>query len=226
MKGLQKVGAIGALVMALYFFLILLFVIVILPGKGFTTPESFNDPAKALASWTSSPILYLFNMLDLAFAVGLTLVVSALDERWRQNESGAVRLSAAAGVVAIPLILARGMTAIIGMPQLASVYASNQASASAAYLSVNAVIGALGFAAVFAFGWWLVLVNWSALKMSALPKPLCYVGLVFGAASILFFAIQLLAPVTLVLGLVWTLWLGIVLWREPASMAAPGMAKT
>jgi len=52
------------------------------------------------------------------------------------------------------------------------------------------------------------------------------VGLVFGAASILFFAVQLLAPVTLVLGLVWTPWLGMVLWREPTSMAAPGMAKT
>ena len=226
MKSLQKVGSIGALVLALYFFLILLFVTVILPGQGFTTPESFNDPAKALASWTSSQILYLFNVLDVAFAVGLTLVVSALDGRVRRNESDTLRLSAAAGVVAIPLFLAAGMTAIIGTPQLASTYARNQASASAAYLGMNAVLGGLHFSSAFAFGWWLVLVNWNALKMSALPKPLCYVGLVFGAASILFFAVQLLAPVTLVLGLVWTPWLGMVLWREPTSMAAPGMAKT
>ena len=56
MKGLQKLGGIGALVMTIYFFLILLFVIVILPGQGLGTLEASNDPAKALASWTSSPI--------------------------------------------------------------------------------------------------------------------------------------------------------------------------
>ena len=226
MKGLQKVGGVGALVMTIYFFLILVFVVVILPGQGLGTLVASNDPAKALASWTSSPILYLFNLLDLPYAVGLTLVVLALYERLQRNESGAVRLTAAAGMVAVPLFIATGMTAIIGMPQLVSVYAQNQASASAAYLGVNAVNGALGLSAVFAFGWWLLLVNWQALKMSVLPKPMCYIGLVFGVACILFFAIQLLAPVTLVLGLVWTPWLGIVLWRQPASMAAPGMAKT
>src|SRR6266550_1594290 len=74
----QKLGATGALLMGIYFVWILVFVIVLLPGQGLTTPEDLNDPVKALLSWSNSPVLYLFNLADLLIAIALALVVPAL----------------------------------------------------------------------------------------------------------------------------------------------------
>jgi hypothetical protein len=218
MKDLQKAGGSGALLQALYFFAILLIVALILPGQGFTGLDALNDPARVLPFWSTSPVLYVLNLLDLPNAVGLTLLVLALDERLHHGAATQIRLATAAGLVAVSLFLATGMTAIIGMPPLASLYPRNATGASAAYLAVNAVNGALGFAAVFAYGWWLVLANWAALKINGLPTPVSYLGLLFGGICILFFAIQLLAPLTLILGLVWSVWLSVVLLRDRAHM--------
>ena len=80
-------------------------------------------------------------------------------------------------------------------------------------------------AAIFASGWFVFLASWAALR-GGLPKILSYLGLLFGAVSILAFAIPPFILIGVLLGIVWGIWLGIVLLREPASMAAPGMAKT
>jgi hypothetical protein len=208
----------GALLQALYFVWILAFVFAVLPAQGFTTPEALTDPIKGLTSWANSPALYLFSFADLIFAAGLALTGLALYTQLSRKDSSGVQLGTLAGFVAVPLFLATGMTAIIGIPQILRMYQDNPNGASAAYAAVNALNSALGFAAVFAYGWWLEFVNWKALRTGALPKPLASVGLVLGAACILFFAIQLLAPITLVLGLVWSLWLGIVLLRSAMSL--------
>src|SRR5919198_3478890 len=153
MNNLQKIGGIGALMMAIYFVWILAFVFAVLPAQGFTTPEALTDPVKGLTSWANSPTLYLLSFADLIFAAGLALTVSALYAQLRHKDaSGIVQLGTVAGVIAVPLFLATGMTAIIGIPQIMSM---DPNVASAAYAAVNALNTALGFAAVFAYGWWL-----------------------------------------------------------------------
>jgi hypothetical protein len=223
MNSLQKLGSLGALSMTVYFFAILMFVLVILPGQGLGTEAALNDPSQVLPVWSNSSVLFWFNVVDLPFALGLALVVLALYERVQDSTSNLARLARLAGIVAIPLFLATGMTAILGTPPLARIYEQNAASAGAAFLAVNALHSGLGLAAVFAFGWWLVLGNWSVLQSHALPKPLGYVGILFGVSSILFFLFPVLAPVTLILGLVWSPWTGIVLLRSQAA-TANGMA--
>jgi hypothetical protein len=217
MNSIQKIGGIGALMQALYFVWILAFVFVVLPAQGFTTPEELIDPLKGLTSWATSPALYLLSLADLIFAAGLALTALALYARLRSEGANGVQIGTVAGLVAVPLFLATSMTAIIGIPQIIKMYPQDPNSASAAYAVVNALNTALGFAAVFAYGWWLEFMNWNALRAGILPKPLALMGLVLGVACILFFAIQLLAPITLVLGLVWSLWLGIALLRNAMS---------
>jgi hypothetical protein len=219
MNRIQKIGGIGALLQALYFVWILVFVFVVLPAQGFSTPEALTDPVKGLTSWANSPALYLLSFADLIFAAGLALTASALYVQLRHKDaSGSIQLGTVAGLVAVPLFLATGMTAIIGIPQIMSMDPNDPTVARAAYAAVNALNTALGFAAVFAYGWWLEFVNWNALRTGALPRPLALVGLVLGVACILFFAIQLLAPITLVLGLVWSSWVGVVLLRNAMSL--------
>jgi hypothetical protein len=219
MNSIQKIGGIGAVMMATYFVWIFTFVFAVLPAQGFTTPEALIDPVKGLTSWTNSPALYLLSLADLLFAAGLALAVLALYARLRSESASGVQIGTVAGLVAVPLFLATGMTAIIGIPQIIGMYQDNPNGASAAYAAVNALNSALGFAAVFAYGWWLGFVNWNALRAGTLPKPLALVGLVLAVACILFFAIQMLAPITLVLGLVWSLWLGIVLLQSAMTTA-------
>lgn len=218
MNSIQKIGGIGAVIMTVYFIWIITFVFAVLPAQGFTTPEALTDPVKGLTSWINSPALYLLSLADLIFAVGLALTALALYAQLQSKEASGVQIGTVAGLVAVPLFLATSMTAIIGIPQIIRMYQENPNAASAAYSAVNALNTALGFAAVFAYGWWLEFVNWNALRTGALPKPLAWIGLVLGVACILFFAIQLLAPITLVLGLVWSLWLGIVLLRSTLSL--------
>jgi hypothetical protein len=214
MNSIHKIGGIGALLQTLYFMWILAFVFAVLPAQGFTTPEALTDPVKGLTSWANSPALYLFSLADLVFAAGLSLTALVLYAQLRSEGARSVQIGTVAGLVAVPLFLAAGMTAIIGIPQILRMYQDNPNGASAAYAAVNALNSALGFAAVFAYGWWLGFINWNALRMGALPKPLALVGLVLSVACILFFAIQLLAPITLILGLVWSLWLGVLLLQS------------
>jgi hypothetical protein len=68
-------------------------------------------------------------------------------------------------------------------------------------------------ASIFAAGWWALLASWAGLQ-GGLPKILSYLGLLFGAAAILSFAIPPLNPLSALLGIVWSAWLGISLLRE------------
>jgi hypothetical protein len=130
------------------------------------------------------------------------------------------RPATAAGLVATGLFLATGMTALIGIPPLARLYPSDATAAGAAYLAVNGINAALGYAAVFAYGGWLLLANWAALKLASFPKLLAYLGLLLGAVCVVFFAVPLVAPLTLILGLAWSAWVSAVLLRERTRMAA------
>ena len=53
--------------------------------------------------------------------------------------------------------------------------------------------------------------------MSQLAKPLGYLGLVFGAAGALSFLAPPLTLLGAVLGIIWSVWLGLVLVREPVA---------
>jgi hypothetical protein len=77
-------------------------------------------------------------------------------------------------------------------------------------------------AGIFASGWWAFLANWAALR-GGLPRFLSYIGLLFGVLGILAFAIAPFGLLGAVVGIVWAVWLGLVLLREPASMAASAM---
>ena len=69
---------------------------------------------------------------------------------------------------------------------------------------------------LFALGWWVFLASWAALRAGALPRWLNYVGLLTGAVEIMGFIVPL-QPLSPLLQLVWSAWLGITLLREKAA---------
>jgi len=223
MKGLQKIGAIGALLLGVSFVLLILGDAVIEPSLGLNSPADGMNPAKVFPVVATLRLVFSIPIL---FGVATSLTALALDERLQARAPAVMRISTAAGLIAAGLFLAAGIFSFVGLPELAGVYADNPASVTPAVFAVaDAVATGLLAAAVFASGWWALLASWAALP-GGLPKILNYVGLLFGAVSILAFVIPPFLAVGGFVGLVWAFWTGIELLREPAGMAASPVARS
>jgi succinate dehydrogenase/fumarate reductase cytochrome b subunit len=139
--------------------------------------------------------------LSAATAFGL---IFALWKRLRDSAPKAMHIATVFGLLAVGLLLANAALSLFAVSQAAS-RSQNMADGD----TLNRVIGILGMGAIMVNGVWYLLVNWSARKSGSLPLGLCWLGLIVGAASL----VPFLALGVLVLGIVWAVWLGIVLWN-------------
>jgi len=216
MNNSQKAAGIGAVLQAAFFVIVLLLILGVLPGFGLQGPNDFADPAKVLPFVVNQPFVafWLFPG-DILFAVFLILTVMGLYERLQSSSPTLMRLATAAGLVATTLILANG-TIGNSVVQLARNYPQNRDAAETAFLTLSLVSSngvGLVSGGIFAYGWWALLVSWVALQAGTFPKALNYVGLLFGLAGIGAIFILPLGFLGPVVGIVWCLWLGVVLLR-------------
>jgi hypothetical protein len=213
----QKAGGIGALLQGLFFLFVLALIFTVLPGFGFQDPSDFADPAKVLPFVASQPVVaFMLFPGDVLFAVFLIVSVLGIYDRLHTNSPALIRLATAAGLVAAALILANG-TIGNSVLQVARDYAQNPASAATTFriltlVSSNGV--GLVSGGIFAYGWWALLISWAALRTGNFPKPLNYLGLVFGAAGLLAIAVPPLGFLGPMAGVIWCVWFGTVLLRE------------
>jgi hypothetical protein len=216
MKGVQKVGGVGALLFGLSFILLIVSNAVIQPSLGITGPADGINPAKVFPVVATLRLVFAIPIL---FSIAVSLTTLALDERLHTRAPAQMRIATVSGLAGAVLFLSSGMFAFVVLPELASVYAQNAVGVTTADLALaDGVATGLLTAAIFAAGWWVVVASWVALP-GGLPKALSYIGLLFGTVSILAFIIPAFSIVGAFVGIVWTLWLGMVLWREPAPMA-------
>ena len=219
MKSLQKIGGLGALLFGVSFVLLIVSNAVIQPSLGINGPADGINPAKVLPLASTFKILFSIPIL---FAIGVSLTALALNERLQERAPALLRIATASGLGGAVLFLGAGMFAFIALPELASVYSQNSAGVTTADLALaDGVDTGLLTAAIFASGWWVLLASWAALQ-EGLPKILNYLGLLFGAMSILAFAIPPFSIIGAFVGIVWAFWLGYVLLTQPATMAAQG----
>ena len=215
MKNSQKAGGLAAITQAILFLAILIFIFVVLPSVGLAGPEAFNNPELVLASAVQSPALALFHWLDVAFAITTVIIVLVVHERLQASSPTLIRFATTAGLAAAVLLLLLGMVEFSAVSELARLSVQNSADAKTAFIAVNAVINSLRSAHTFAYGWLILLVSWVALQSGGtLPKPLSYLGLLFGIMGILTFAVPLFGFLGIIVGLIWFGWLGMVLLRE------------
>jgi hypothetical protein len=210
MSALTKAAGYAALLQVVVLVALFVLYLVVLPGSGASGPNAFYD-SKTLSA---APVLQAIAALNLPIAAITLLVALALFDRLRGQAPGLIWLATAAGLIATALLLASGAIGFKGLAVLAG--APDRAGAGIALPALAGVMGGLDDAGLFALGWWVFLASWAALRAGALPRWLNYLGLLVGALYIVSLIVPT-QPVSPLLQLVWSAWLGITLLREKSA---------
>ncbi len=210
MRNLQKAGGAASLLNAS---IAIANIVVVFGVLGAAVAAS---PARVAGIVTTQPApLLLLEFFKILSALAALITVLAVHQRLHRNASQWVKRATIAGVISAILLFTAG---IVGAIAIALAHRSDGAGQSAGvswYLTLNATINGLGLAAVFANGIWYLLVSLAAISMGWLPRILCYLGVPLGVASMMAFVLPPVALLVLLLGLVWAIWLGVFLLREP-----------
>ena len=210
MKASQQAGGYAALVQAAAFLLSPINFIVLLPSLGID-PTAIPDPAKIL-SVVNSPILYVGSLIQILLAATVVIIALTLYDRAGGNGSNRMRWAVAAAVIGSTLLLSAAMINVGSLRTLPGIPAEYQANL---LLTARVIGDALLAAAFFAVGWSFVLAGWAALQHGGLPPSMSILVVLGGIAAILTFIIPALRPLTAIVNLLWSLWLGIMLLRQP-----------
>lgn len=212
MQRFDQMGSFGALLLAGALLGYALFELVLLPAGGFPT----KDVEVILAGAST---LRIGHWLKFADALALALLAVVVHARLREIAPVVAQLATVAAVVAVALFLASGMLGLRILAVAEQTYSADPAEAIAT-IDLRTVTIALFDAATTAAGCFGLLFSLGALLAGRLPRALCITGLAFGA---LFAVNPLLTDelliVTVVLAVLWSLWLAVVLWRGATAGA-------
>jgi hypothetical protein len=208
---LQKIGGVGSIGSACLCAIYLVFFFLVFPSLGLVGPNDWIDPVKGIAAASALAITYfLFNLESILMSIAFILIVLGLRERMQASAPNLMRIAVIGVSVSCALWLATGLIAIVGMPSIIS------AKDASAYRAVMGAVLGLGIAGDHATGWALLLIGWAALKTKGLPRILSYLSVLEGIVMILEFVVQPFLLVGLFLGIIWGVWLGVVLLRSKA----------
>jgi hypothetical protein len=135
------------------------------------------------------------------------------------------------GVIWSGLVLAAGMIANLGLGTVADLHAVDPPAAEPVWAALDTVQNGLGGGNELVGGLWVLLVSIAALRMAALPRGLCGLGVVAGAAGVAT-VVPAFEAVGAVFGIgliVWFSWAGLQLIRSPALVAGysePSITRT
>ena len=208
---LQKIGGVASIGFACLCAIFLVFHLVVFPRLGLVGSSDWIDPVKINAAWNTSPITFvLFNFEPILFSIALILIALALRERMQAGVPNLMQIVFIGVSIACALLLAAAIIEITVSPTIAS--AQNLSTRRA----VTAMYLGLIFAGDHAMGWVLLLIGWAALKTRGLPRILSYLTMLYGIVLVLEFAVHPFMDVGVILGIIWGVWLGVVLLRSEA----------
>ena len=208
---LQEIGGVGSIGFACLCAIFLVFFLLVCPRLGLVESSDWIDPVKINAAWSTSPItLALFNLESILFSIALILIALALRERMQAGVPNLMQIVFIGVSIACTLLLAAAIIEITVSPTIA--IAQNLATRRA----VTAMYFGLIFAGDHALGWVLLLIGWAALKTRRLSRILSYLLMLYGIIAIFEFAVHPFMFVGVILGIIWGVWLGVVLLRSKA----------
>ena len=219
MKTLQKFGGLAAFYLAAAYLAGIVVFLVVLDYP------SITDPAQKVALLVEKQmVIFSTNLLMYVFfGVFLVVLSLALYDRLKSGAAALTQVATVVGVLWAGSLVASGMIANAGIAPVVALYAEDPSQAALTWLGIETVANGIGNGnGEILGGLWTLLISWAALRTGGLPKGLNILGLLVGAVGILSL-IPGLTDLTGLFGisqLIWYVWLGIVLLRNNASMAA------
>ena len=217
MKDLQKVGGIAALYSGLAYVVGMVGFLVVVGW-----PE---DPVQQVAIMVDNQaVLYiLYLIVYVIWGFVLVPLTFALYERLKAGSPAIMQTATAIGLIWAAIIIAAGMIFTTGMANVVDLYGKDPAQASTVWLAIDSVFGGLGGSNEVVGALWTLLVSWAALRSGGLPKALNYLGVAVGVGGLISI-IPAIATLTIFVfafgGIVWFIWLGIVMLRSKTIATA------
>lgn len=159
--------------------------------------------------------------LYLAFGVALTILVVTLHRYLARGSDTepTMQIASAFGLIWAGLVLASGMTGLVGLQTVASVATNDADAAASIWSAVGIVQSALGGGIELVGGLWMLLISIVGLQTGLLPRWLNWPGIVVALAGIVTF-VPGLGDLAAFFGLGQILWfamLGILMLRRPVA---------
>jgi hypothetical protein len=211
MRSFQKAGGAASLLNASIAFANIVVVFGVLGA------DVAASPTRIAGIVTTQPLpLLLLEFFKILSALAAIVTILAVHQRLNRYVPQPIRFATIAGAISAVLLVTAGVVGAVAIALANPSAEAGQSTAVSLYLTLNMLINGLGVAAVFAYGIWYLLVSVAALKVGLLPRLLCYLGVPLGVASLVAFVVPPVALLVLLLGLIWAIWLGVFLLREPA----------
>jgi hypothetical protein len=219
----QKLGGLAAFAQIGLAALALLADLVLLPAAGLSPVNGQLPDAASVVAKNSDPTLVVLDIGMLLLSQTIWLVWAGLYDRLGSRAPNRSRLALLAATMASVFFAATAVISMNSRSMLATI--SKESEAATVDLGVRTLTGGLAGGGAFMMGWAAVLSGWATISKGGLPRLLSGMLLLSGASlmlPVLMSAIPSgLNPVMqLLVGIaaeatvpVWTIWLGLVLWR-------------
>ncbi|MEE2025953.1 hypothetical protein [Alkalimonas mucilaginosa] len=149
----------------------------------------------------------------LLFGILLAISLQALQQAIPNKQAALAGLADRFGWIWVTLMMATGMTYLIGLDRLIQLANTDPIQAEALFHSFRLITSALGGGIELVGGLWVLLLSIAGLKQQWLPKALHLLGLLIGTMGILtvLHTVPYLKDAFGLLQIIWFSWLGIVL---------------
>ncbi|MHC4707241.1 MAG: DUF4386 family protein [Planctomycetota bacterium] len=217
MMNLQKMGGIAALYVGAAYVVAVVGYLLVVGDIGVV------DPVQNVALLVDNQaFLYILNLITyVVTGVFLVVLSLALYERLKAGSPAMVQTATAFGLIWAAVIIVIGMVSNNVLGVVVDLYGKDPAQAASVWLALDSVKTGLEGVDTITGSLWTLLVSWAALRAGGLPKALNYLGMVIGVAGLLTVvpALEMLVFVFGLGGIVWMVWLGIVMLRSSSSAA-------
>lgn len=220
-----KIGGLAALGQALAYICFLTLVLGLLPAYGGYALTDYTDSAqvlrKAALHPSVQPFLLAYDLLNIAFALLPLLIIVALVQRLDKATMSERYLMLGFVFINAALWLAAAAIDSSGLSTFLQVYSQHPDEAVAGYRVLGVVSLQLGNAGSFASGLSVLIMSWATWRTKAFSRAFVGLSGVWGAIAVLSWPLVIAGALGTIVGVVWCVWLSLLLWRTPQ----PGVEK-
>lgn len=148
----------------------------------------------------------------------LVVLAVGLHDRLKAKSSELMQVATPFALIWAGLVMASGMIEILGLEAVAKLQAQDMVQATSAWVIFGTIQNGLGGGIEFVGGLWVLLISFASLRAEAFPRLLSCFGFAVGLVGILTVAPPLgrLVEVFGLTQIVWFVWIGMALLRQPA----------